>query len=121
MIELAGCRIIKDGKLLLLHRIEYDHWELPGGTIEEGEEREETAIREASEEIDCEVRIKEYLGYIDFELPDKKLRSHQYSAEIINGEPRITEPDLFDEIEYIDLKGDKNLAPNIIDEEELIR
>ncbi|MFC2135618.1 NUDIX hydrolase [Bacteroidota bacterium] len=121
MIELAGCRILKEGKTLLLHRKEHEHWELPGGAIEEGDGMRETAIREASEEIGCEVKIKEYLGYTDFEIKGMGMRSHQFSAEIVKGEPKINEPELFDGIEYIDLKGDKNLAPNIVKEEELIK
>ena len=46
----AAC-IIKNKKILLLHRIKnYDIWELPGGKIEFGESPEEASIREAREE-----------------------------------------------------------------------
>lgn len=112
---------MKNGKILLLHRTQENHWELPGGTVEEGDGLEDTAIREGSEETGCSVKIGKYLGYIDFELNGKKYRSHQYSAELVEGKPHVAEPELFDGIEYVELDGDKKLAPNIVKVEELTK
>lgn len=114
MKEIFGCRIEKDGKLLLLHRIDKNHWELPGGKKESGETPEEAAKREVEEETSCKVEIIEYLGFVDFETKKSEKRSHQFKANIIKGEPRITEPETFDRIDYIDIK-DQNikLAKNL--------
>lgn len=39
------------GRILLHHRVDNDTWGLPGGAMEIGESLEETAIREANEEV----------------------------------------------------------------------
>jgi 8-oxo-dGTP pyrophosphatase MutT (NUDIX family) len=39
------------GRILLHHRVDNDTWGLPGGVMELGESLEETAIREANEEV----------------------------------------------------------------------
>ena len=47
----AGIILYKDGKILLQKRGDNGKWALHGGAMELGETTEETAIREASEEI----------------------------------------------------------------------
>jgi ADP-ribose pyrophosphatase YjhB (NUDIX family) len=39
------------GRLLLVHRTDYDMWSLPGGAAELGERLEDTAVREVHEEV----------------------------------------------------------------------
>ncbi|MCJ7623945.1 MAG: NUDIX domain-containing protein [Anaerolineaceae bacterium] len=51
----ATVLIIKEGKLLLLHRSDNASWGLPGGAIEPGETLEQTACRETIEETGLEV------------------------------------------------------------------
>ncbi|MBU1201147.1 MAG: NUDIX domain-containing protein [Nanoarchaeota archaeon] len=113
MKELAGCRIEKDGKTLLLHRIKHNYWELPGGKIDLGETPIQAAIRETKEETGCDVKIIEELKPIIYEFLGKTVKSHQFKARIINGEPRVTEPDVFDDIKYVDIKKEKDIAPNL--------
>ena len=58
--------VIKDGKIALMHSLKYDYYKLPGGGIEEGEELEDTLIREVKEESGLIVKkntIKEF-GYV---------------------------------------------------------
>lgn len=53
-IIMCGANIIildNSGRILLHHRVDNDSWSLPGGAMEIGESFEETAIREASEEV----------------------------------------------------------------------
>jgi 8-oxo-dGTP pyrophosphatase MutT (NUDIX family) len=47
----ANVIIIKDGQILLHHRKDNDAWSLPGGMTELGEKVENTAVREAFEEV----------------------------------------------------------------------
>ncbi|MFH1589508.1 MAG: NUDIX hydrolase [archaeon] len=112
--EISGCRIEKNEKLLLLHRIDKNHWELPGGKIKFGETPEQAAKREAEEEIGCEVELIKYAGFVDFEIKKEKIRSHQFNAKITSGEPKIRETKTFDKIDYINI-NDLNiiLAKNI--------
>ncbi len=46
----CGVIVIKNGKILLLHVNEQDHWDIPKGTQSEGESPIETAIRKLEEE-----------------------------------------------------------------------
>jgi 8-oxo-dGTP pyrophosphatase MutT (NUDIX family) len=53
-IIMCGANVVildNSGKILLHHRVDNDSWDLPGGAMEIGESLEETAIREANEEL----------------------------------------------------------------------
>lgn len=53
-IIMCGANVVildNSGKILLHHRVDNDSWDLPGGAMEIGESLEETAIREANEEV----------------------------------------------------------------------
>ena len=80
--ENSGCCIIENGKLLTLYRIERKHLEIPGGGVKAGESLAEAAARETKEEIGVEVEIENYLGYIDFEINGKRIRSHNFMGKI---------------------------------------
>ena len=42
--------IIKDEKIAMMHSLKYDYYKLPGGGIEDGDQLEDTLIREVKEE-----------------------------------------------------------------------
>lgn len=118
VVNLSACIILKGRKLLLLWREKYSHYEFPGGKVESGESYEAAAVREAKEEIGCDVIIKNYLGYKDFEFKEKKYRSHKCLAEIKNNqEPRITEKEIFTHFQWILIDDYKKycVAPNVKD------
>lgn len=67
MIEATSCGgvVIFRGKILVLYknyRNKYEGWVLPKGTVEEGEEYKETALREVKEESGAAGRIVKYVG-----------------------------------------------------------
>ncbi|MCR5283786.1 MAG: NUDIX hydrolase [Lachnospiraceae bacterium] len=67
MIEATSCGgvVIFRGKILLLYkniRNKYEGWVLPKGTVEEGEDFKETALREVSEESGAKAVIMKYIG-----------------------------------------------------------
>ena len=67
MIEATswGGVVIFRGKVLLLYKNyknKYEGWVLPKGTVEEGEEYKETAIREVNEETGVTASIIKYIG-----------------------------------------------------------
>ena len=67
MIEATSCGgvVIFRGKILLLYknfRNRYEGWVLPKGTVEEGEEYKDTAIREVKEETGAAATIIQYVG-----------------------------------------------------------
>lgn len=86
-----SCRgiIIKDKKILLIQRVRYNskYYTIPGGTIEKGETKEETLIREIKEETNCEVEIEKYL----FSTKSKESGKINYFFEckFISGVPEL--------------------------------
>ncbi len=79
MIEATSCGgvVIFRGKILVLYKnykSKYEGWVLPKGTVEEGEEFPETAIREVREETGVDAAIIRYVG------------KSQYSFSIPNGQ-----------------------------------
>jgi 8-oxo-dGTP diphosphatase len=91
----AAAIIIRDKKVLLLHRIDgLKVWEFPGGKIEFGEHPEEAALREANEETGLEVKSSGLFSIISQVTPQNK---HQiwffYRCEIVSGEPKVNDED----------------------------
>ena len=77
MIEAISCGgvVIFRGKVLLLYKNymnKSDGWVLPKGTVEEGEEYTETALREVLEESGAKASIMKYIGKSEyrFTIPD---------------------------------------------------
>ena len=67
MTEATSCGgvVIFRGKILLLYknyRNRYEGWVLPKGTVEEGEEYNDTALREVHEETGVKATIIKYVG-----------------------------------------------------------
>ncbi len=80
----AGIIIIHDERLALIERHRNgDHYYLfPGGQIEPGEIPEETAVREAREELGLEVRLLRLAAIVVF----NGVEQHYYLGEIAGGE-----------------------------------
>jgi len=77
MIEAISCGgvVIFRGKILLLYKNymnKSDGWVLPKGTVEDGEEYTETALREVLEESGVDATIMKYIGSSSyrFTVPD---------------------------------------------------
>ena len=71
MTEATSCGgvVIFRGKILLLYKSyknRYDGWVLPKGTVEKGENHEETALREVKEETGLTVFSYQFRGLITF-------------------------------------------------------
>jgi len=118
-MKLAGCIIRdKDNRILLLHRNmpERQQWEIPGGKIQDQEQPEEAAIREAKEELDIDVSIVKKLGEKAFTQDKRSMYYTWYLAHITLGEVRIAEPEMFDDARYFSLAEMRqrftDLSPN---------
>lgn len=77
MIEATSCGgvVIFRGKILLLYknyRHKYEGWVLPKGTVEEGENYKETALREVREETGAICQIVKYIdkSHYTFEVSE---------------------------------------------------
>src|SRR3989338_3605859 len=109
-MKLAGCAILDGGKILLLHRIKRDWYELPGGKIEAGESPESAAVRELGEELLCDVEILQKLGSKEFKEGEKNIHYTWFLARIASGAPKIGEPEKFDRFKYIALDELENYS-----------
>ena len=49
-IDAAGGVVVRDGRVLLVHRPRYDDWSFPKGKLDAGESFEDAALREVEEE-----------------------------------------------------------------------
>ena len=72
MIRAAGGVIVRDGRVLLVHRRRYDDWTLPKGRLEAGETWEEAATREVAEEVGVRGEIVRDLGSTHYELAGRQ-------------------------------------------------
>jgi 8-oxo-dGTP diphosphatase len=56
-VRAAGGVVVRDGKVLVVHRPRYDDWSLPKGKLENGESWEDAALREVEEETGVTGRL----------------------------------------------------------------
>jgi 8-oxo-dGTP pyrophosphatase MutT (NUDIX family) len=68
--------VVIDGNKVWLRKNERNEWELPGGKMDEGEQPEETIIRELEEELGFVIK------------PVEILNSHLYTIEVLQDESR---------------------------------
>jgi 8-oxo-dGTP diphosphatase len=77
MIRAAGGVIVRDGKVLLVHRPRYDDWTFPKGKAKSDETDEACALRETHEETGFECELLDELPateYIDSRGRPKSVR-----------------------------------------------
>ncbi len=90
--------VIKDGdKFFCVQRCrsthDYisEHWEFPGGKVEEGETDHHTLIREIREEMDWDIFVGKRLGTVVNEYPDFSITLTAYLCKAGDGEPKLLE------------------------------
>lgn len=93
----CGVAILRDGKILLIHRLrepEAGTWSLPGGKVDWLEKAAVAAMREVEEELGIQVTLGPLIGVLD--MIDRAGRFHWVSpigrAADVVGESRIMEP-----------------------------
>ncbi len=115
-ITLAGCAIVENSCILLLHRSKRNWYELPGGKVDAGESPQEAAVRELKEELRCDVTILRQIGDKDFTEAGSTLNYVWFLAAIKEGQrPVVGEPDTFSHFKYVPLNklSEYPLSPNM--------
>lgn len=115
-ISLAGCIILKEGKMLLLNRKTKGWYELPGGKIKENESPEAAAIREIKEELLCDIEIMDKFGEKEFEENGFIMNYHWFIARVKeNQKPTIGEPQTFGHFKHFSLDelSNEKISPNM--------
>jgi 8-oxo-dGTP diphosphatase len=83
MIRAAGGVIVRDGRVLLVHRARQADWSFPKGKLEPGETWEAAALREVEEETALTCELGDEIGrthYVVEERP-KEVRYFHMCAE----------------------------------------
>jgi 8-oxo-dGTP diphosphatase len=86
MIKAAGGVIVRDGRVLVVHRPGHDDWSFPKGKAEAAESWEDAALREVEEETGLRCEIGEYLGSALYDVTEgpKEVRYYRMAC---TGEP----------------------------------
>ena len=64
-----------------------DHWEFPGGKVDESETHAEALRRELFEELDIVARVRELAHIVTHVYPEKTVELHFYRCDFV-GEPK---------------------------------
>lgn len=106
------CAVIEhNGKILCMKRTRSrypyisEHWEFPGGKVEEGESDHEALLREIQEEMRWDIFVGKKLAEIDYEYPDFATHLVAYLCRCDSDEGFL----LLDHLDY------KWLAPEELD------
>jgi 8-oxo-dGTP diphosphatase len=62
LVRAAGGLVVRDGKVLLVHRPKYDDWSFPKGKCDDGEGDGACALREVEEETGFSCELLEEIG-----------------------------------------------------------
>jgi 8-oxo-dGTP diphosphatase len=100
-IRAAGGVVVRDGKVLLVHRPRYDDWSLPKGKLERDEDWGEGALREVREETGLDCELGEALGVTVYTVQgeDKEVRWFRMEPR---GDPGPLEHEI-DELRWVTL------------------
>jgi 8-oxo-dGTP diphosphatase len=102
-IEAAGGVVLRDGRVVLVHRPRYDDWSLPKGKLDPGETAEQAAVREVEEETGLRCRpLRELpsIGYRDNKDRPKRVR---YWLMEVEHDPGFGPNDETDELRWLAL------------------
>ena len=127
MIEAISCGgvVIFRGKVLLLYKNyknKYEGWVLPKGTVEKGEEHNQTALREVKEETNLLTNNNIYLNWIlEYESLGVQCKEYVYISFVKKDNIVLNEENIdykwctFDEfIKKVNWFGDKKTLKKVL-------
>jgi 8-oxo-dGTP pyrophosphatase MutT (NUDIX family) len=85
--------ILKDNKILLTKREDFEVWCVPGGGVDQGESIPQAAIREAKEETGLTIRLTHMVGLYGRSKGNQAIHNILFAAEPISGDlkPQVDE------------------------------
>src|SRR5688500_8188790 len=100
--------LVRDQHVLLLRRLntgyEDGNYSVPAGHLDGGEQVKQAAIREAREEIGCEIAPEDLdvVGIMHRKADDERIDFFVVATRW-EGEPRNCEPDKCDQLRWVDI------------------
>ena len=67
-LRASGGLVVRDGRILVVHRPKYDDWAFPKGKLERGETWEEAAVREVEEETSLRCTLGRFAGTTSYPM-----------------------------------------------------
>lgn len=119
LVRAGGGIILRDGRILVIHRPHYDDWSLPKGKLEPGESWQMAAVREVEEETGLRCEVGEEVArvhYVDRIGRNKEVRYYAMTSE---GEP-VAQNEI-DEVRWVTLEQAAGLLSYDRDAEVLSR
>jgi len=98
-IGVFGIIFDEQNRVMLVHRTDYDLWNLPGGRLESGEAPWEGVIREIKEETGFEAEVIKIAG-VSFK-PDKDNVVFTFLCKVLGGQSTLSRES--DKIEYFEI------------------
>ncbi len=101
VVRAAGGLVVRNGKVLLVHRPSYDDWTFPKGKAERDESDENCALREVHEETGLQCRLEDELSsteYVDGRGRPKRVRWWRMTPE---GDDGFLANDEVDELRWL--------------------
>lgn len=65
-VQAAGGVVLREGRVCIIHRPDYEDWSLPKGKLDAGESHEDAAVREVHEETGLRCRLGAELSSQDY-------------------------------------------------------
>jgi len=85
MVEIVVGVLKNKNKYLIAQRTKGSHqeykWEFPGGKLEVSENHQEALEREFKEELDINIKVKDFICEIAYKYPKMKVMVHAYFVE----------------------------------------
>jgi 8-oxo-dGTP diphosphatase len=98
VVRAAGGVVVRDGRVLVVHRPGHEDWSFPKGKLESGETWETAALREVHEETGLRCTLGAFLGSAFYDVAEGPKEVRYYRMECA-GEPR---PDTeVDEVRWV--------------------
>lgn len=112
------CYLIKDNKVVVIKykkgNKKEGYYDIPGGKIEEGENPEQTAIREMREETGMIIKNLKHKGNMIIEYPDRKYAFDVFITNEYEGEPQEFKENTSEWIEIDELLKEDKILSNIM-------
>jgi 8-oxo-dGTP diphosphatase len=99
-VEAAGGVVLRDGKVLLVHRPRYDDWTLPKGKLDPGESFEDAALREVCEETGLRCSLGRELPATHYEV-DGRPKIVRYWLMTPDGDAAFVPNDETDDVRWV--------------------